>query len=143
MSLPRRHRPAISSTKTGELRLEPVQAQRLEEGDCGSQARTGTTDWSVDDLDDYAPPGSTIGVPKSGAVKADGSVVRVYEGRNTCGTLHIIFWTKDEQIRNDKVPDAVDRVERDLERIGFREEQGSGRVIEVTYDTSRGASRSA
>ena len=114
--------------------LEPVQAQRLAEGDCGSQARTGSTDWAADDVEGYDPPGSTVGMPKSGAVKGDESVTRTYSG-STRGTLHIIFKTKDEQNPDDRVSDAVNRVERDLERIGFREEQGGGRVIEVTYDT--------
>jgi len=114
--------------------LEPVQAQRLEEGDCGSQARTGSTDWAADDVEGYDPPGSTVGMPKSGAVKADESVTRTYSG-STRGTLHIIFKTKDEQNPNDQVPDAIARVERDLMRAGFGEERGGGRVIEVTYDT--------
>ena len=73
-------------------------------------------------------------MPKSGAVKADESVTRTYSG-STRGTLHIIFKTKDERNPDDKVPDAIARVERDLMRAGFREEQGGGRVIEVTYDT--------
>ena len=114
--------------------LEPVQAQRLEEGDCGSQARTGSTDWAADDVEGYDPPGSTVGMPKSGAVKADESVTRTYSG-STRGTLHIIFKTKDRANPNDQVPDAIARVERDLMRAGFGEERGGGRVIEVTYDT--------
>jgi hypothetical protein len=99
--------------------LEPVQAQQLREGDCSTQARTGSTEWSKDDLESYDPPGSTVGMPKSGAVVADGAVVRTYEG-NTRGTLHIVF---NEPDPDDKIHDAVDRVERDLERRGALDER--------------------
>jgi hypothetical protein len=109
--------------------LEPCQAQGLpDKVNCGTQARSGSTDWCGDDIDDYVPPGSTVGLPKSGAaVKADEGVTRrIYPN----GTLHIIFRTKEELDPDDHVADAVDRIERDLARSGIMSERPEKIVYE-------------
>jgi hypothetical protein len=108
--------------------LEPLQTQQFRDSNCGSQARSGSTDWCGDDIDDYVPPGSTGGMPKSGAAVAadEGVTRRVYPN----GTLHIVFETKEEQNPDDHVPDTVDRIERDMARSGILSE----RPEKIVYD---------
>jgi hypothetical protein len=89
--------------------LKPVQTQQFREGECGFQASSSSTAWSVDDHDEHdGEDQEDRSPPTTDRSPNDGSVTRIY----ACGTLQIAF---GEPKRDANVSDdAVDRIEQAL-----------------------------